>query len=265
MSLAVISGSGDLPVRLVKETGAIWVKLNNVHTDIGSEPNITAQFERLGDLFSDLAEAGVQEICFAGAMGRPKLDPSLFDATTLELMPRLVPLLQSGDDALLRGIIEVFEEKGFSVCAPHEFLAGLLVEPGVMTRAHPEPRDEQDAQKGKEILQTLSVHDIGQGCVVSSGQVLGIEALYGTDAMLDGIAQLRQSRQPNMNGVFVKRAKDGQDLRVDLPTIGPETIDKVISADLSAICLQAAYVQVLDRKEVLERANAAGLVIWATD
>ena len=265
MSLAVIAGSGGLPARLVKETGAIWVKLNNVHTDIGSEPQISAQFERLGDLFLNLREAGIKKICFAGAMGRPKLDPSLFDTTTLDLMPRLVPLLQSGDDALLRGVIEVFEEKGFSVCAPHDFLPDLLVEPGVITRARPEPRDEQDAIKGAEILQTLSAHDIGQGCVVCSGQVLGIEALYGTDAMLDGIAQLRSSRQPNINGVFVKRAKEGQDLRVDLPTIGPETIDKSIKADLSAICLQAGNVQVLDLKEVLERANAAGLVIWATD
>lgn len=265
MSLAVIAGSGELPVRLVDETDAIWVKLNNVHTDIHSEPEITAQFERLGDLFSNLKAAGVQQICFAGAMGRPKLDPSLFDAATLKLMPRLVPLLQSGDDALLRGVIEIFEENGFSVRAPHDLLPGLLVEIGVLTRAHPDARDKQDALKGREILQTLSAHDIGQGCVVCSGQVLGIEALYGTDAMLDSIAQLRQSRQPSVNGVFVKRAKDGQDLRIDLPTIGPDTVDKAVKADLSAICLQAGYVQILDRKEVLDRADAAGLVIWATD
>jgi UDP-2,3-diacylglucosamine hydrolase len=104
---------------------------------------------------------------------------------------------------------------------------------------------------------------VGQGCVVAAALCLGVEAIYGTDALLADVASHRPLRHPSKGGVFVKCAKAGQDLRVDLPTIGPDTIDRCVAAGLSGICLQAGHVIVLDRAEVVARADAAGLALWA--
>lgn len=264
MSLAVIAGGGALPKLLLEATDARCVTLQGVSQQAVQYSDIEARFEQLGALFSSLRDAGVTEVCFAGAMGRPALDPSLFDAETLALLPRLIPLLSQGDDALLSGVIAVFEEEGFTVRAPHSFLPDLLVAEGVLTKAQPDADMIADAARGVAVLRALSPLDVAQGCVVGAGQVLGIETLYGTDAMLSGVAGLRETRQPSTGGVFVKRTKDGQDLRVDLPTIGPDTVKAALGARLTGINLQADHVQILDRAEVLRRADEAGLVIWAS-
>lgn len=264
MRLAVIIGDGLLPKLVLDATDARAVTLHGICQQAVQYSDIEARFEQLGGLFSSLRAAEVTDVCFAGAMGRPALDPSLFDAETLALLPRLMPLLGQGDDALLRGVIAVFEEAGFVVRAPHEVVPGLLVQNGVLTQTQPSAQDIEDAARGQAVLEALSPLDVGQGCVTCAGQVLGIEALYGTDALLAGVAGLRSSRQPSTGGVFIKRAKDGQDLRVDLPTIGPDTVEAVLAAGLSGMHLQADRVQILDRETVMARADAAGLVIWAS-
>lgn len=264
MRLAVIVGDGLLPKLVLDATKARAVTLHGVSQQAVQYSDIEARFEQLGGLFSSLRAAQVTDVCFAGAMGRPALDPGLFDAETLALLPRLMPLLGQGDDALLRGVIAVFEEAGFVVCAPHEVVPDLLAEVGVLTQTQPTAQDIEDAARGQAVLEALSPLDVGQGCVTCAGQVLGIEALYGTDALLTGVAGLRSSRQPSTGGVFIKRAKNGQDLRVDLPTIGPDTVEAVLAAGLSGMHLQAGRVQILDRDTVLTRADAAGLVIWAS-
>ncbi len=264
MSLAVIAGGGVLPKLLLEATQARSVTLEGVSQDAVQYSDIEARFERLGGLFSSLRQAGVTQVCFAGAMGRPALDQSLFDTETLALLPRLIPLLAQGDDALLSGVISVFEEAGFTVRAPHEFLPDLLAGEGVLTTHAPDHNMIADAARGIAVLDAMSALDIGQGCVTCANQVLGFETLYGTDAMLESVAARRDTRHPSTGGVFVKRAKDGQDLRVDLPTIGPGTVAAAVAARLAGIHVQAGKVQILDRQEVFRRANAAGLVIWAS-
>ncbi len=264
MTIAVIAGSGALPGLVLDHSDALLVGLDGVAQDTGRELDISARFEQLGGLFESLTSRGVTEVVFAGAMGRPALDQTKFDMETLQMLPRLLPLLNQGDDALLTGIIAEFEAKGFAVRGPHEFVPDLLVGEGVLTASEPSADDLADAARGKAVLTALGALDVGQGCISCAGQVLGVETLYGTDAMLSDVAARRGERLPSVNGVFVKRAKDGQDLRVDLPTIGPDTVAAAVAADLSGICLQAGHVQVLDRDAVVQAADQAGLVIWAS-
>lgn len=263
MSIAVIAGGGQLPSLVLENSAAQLVAMEGVAVDVRRKPDFVAQFERLGALFERLTSSGVTEIVFAGAMGRPALDPSRFDPVTAQMLPRLLPLLQQGDDALLSGIIREFEAVGFDVRAAHELVPDLLVADGVLGQHRPTDADKADALRGIAVLNGLGDLDVGQGCISCAGQVLGIEALYGTDALLQDVASRRNQRQPQTGGVFVKRAKPGQDLRIDLPTIGPDTIQAVRSAKLSGICLQAGHVQVLDKATVLRDADAAGLAIWA--
>ncbi len=262
MARAIIAGSGSLPGLLHAAGPALIVGLEGVPRDLPGVPDIVARFERLGALFSDLRAAGVDELCFAGGMARPALDPTAFDSETVALMPRLLPVLSQGDDALLRAVIGVFEEQGFTVRGAHEIRPDLVVSAGPIVGT-PEPRDLADAARGSALLEALGPLDVGQACVVCAGQVLGIEALYGTDVLLSQVREARALRQPVVNGVLVKRAKPGQDLRVDMPVIGPDTVDAAVDADLSGICLQAGRVMILDRDETVRRSDAAGLVLWA--
>ncbi|MFN3954561.1 MAG: LpxI family protein [Pararhodobacter sp.] len=262
--LALIAGAGELPAELTAalETPPLVCALEGV-APAGLAVERAFRIERLAPFMRQLADEGIAGVVFAGAMQRPKLDPALFDRETAALVPRMMAMMQGGDDALLRGVIALFEEydlpvQGLAVLAP-QLLAGT----GVLGARPPCDAEAADAARGLAILEALAPVDVGQGCVVCAGQCLGIEALYGTDALLTDVARNRPLRAPAQGGVFVKRAKRGQDLRVDLPTIGPDTIAAAAMAGLSGICLQAGHVVVLRRAEVLACAEAAGLALWA--
>ena len=106
--------------------------------------------------------------------------------------------------------------------------------------------------------------DIGQGCVVVAGQALAIEALGGTDWMLDSLAGNRRPAGPS-GGILYKAPKPGQDRRADLPVIGPQTMAGVKAAGLSGIVIEEGGVIVLDQAATIGAADAAGLFLWVRD
>jgi len=258
--LAVIAGAGALPGLILAQCPGLLVRIDGAGCETEFADALEARFEQLGALFSALKSRSVTEVCFAGAMARPALDPSAFDQETLALMPRVLQVLKGGDDALLRLIIEIFEEQGFSVRGAHDLLPGLVAEPGPLVGV---PGDllRHDAARAAEILAALSDQDVGQGCVVANGLCLGIETVQGTDAMLRFVAETRGGH--GEGGVFVKRPKVNQDLRIDMPAIGTDTVAAAASAGLNGISVAAGSVLLLDRSAIVEAAGAAGLVLWA--
>ncbi len=262
--LALIAGAGDLPAELVAHLPEPpLVCAVEGYPPAGLQPDLAFRIERLVPLFRELTAAGVREVLFAGAVHRPKFDPALFDPDTAALLPHLLPALQQGDDALLRAVIAVFEDHGLAVRGLADCAPGLLAAPGVLGTTAPDPAHEADAARGVEILRTIAPLDLGQGCVVAKGLCLSVESLFGTDAMLSHVAACRDLREPRRGGVLVKRAKPGQELRIDLPTIGPDTIEAAQAARLSGICLQAGHVVILHRDKVCAAADAAGIALWA--
>ena len=258
--LAVIAGAGALPGLILDENPGLLVRFAGAGCDIQASDILEARFEQLGVLFKALKTEGVTEVCFAGAMSRPALDPSAFDPETFALMPRVLPVLKGGDDALLRLVAEIFEEQGFTVRGAHELAPGLVASSGSLI-GEPDAGQLQDAVRAAAILDALSGQDVGQGCVVASGLCLGIETLQGTDAMLRFVAETRSGHGDG--GIFVKRPKSGQDLRIDMPVIGPDTIAAVAAAGLTGLCVAAGSVLLLDRPAILAAAEAADLVLWA--
>lgn len=266
--LALIAGAGGLPAELAGELAAELEAAPLVCALDGFAPEGLAverafRIERLAPFMRQLADDGVTAVVFAGAMQRPRLDPALFDRETAALVPRMMGMMQGGDDALLRGVIALFEEYDLPVRGLAELAPRLLAPEGVLGERDPTAAESADAERGVAILEALAPVDVGQGCVVCAGQCLGIEALYGTDALLADVARNRPLRQPPSGGVFVKRAKRGQDLRIDLPTIGPDTIAAATTAGLTGLCLQAGQVVILQRETVLAQAAGAGLTLWA--
>jgi DUF1009 family protein len=253
---AIIAGAGILPDLLLARDPAHVVAFKGVDVQATGAARIDARFERLGALFDDLSAAGVTEVCFAGAMSRPPLDPTALDDVTKALMPRLMQAMAKGDDALLRDIAAVFEENGVAVISAHALRPDLVAEAGCL-EGGPLPR--ADVARARAVLEALGPLDVGQAAVAGRGQVLGIETLQGTDAMLDFVART----SAGSGGVLVKRPKPGQDLRFDMPAIGPDTVRKAAAAGLAGIEIAAGRVLMLDPDAVRAACAQTGLALWA--
>lgn len=258
MDRAIIAGAGALPGLVLQAGPAHIVRLAGVASDPLEAPDMPARFERLGMLFADLRAAGVRDLVFAGALSRPVLDPGQMDAQTMALLPRLAKAMGQGDDALLRDIAAIFAEQGFRILGALDLRPDLAAEPGPICGAPGDPQ-RRDAARARAVLAALGAHDVGQAAVAAKGQMIGIETLQGTDAMLRFVGVTR----PGSGGVLVKRPKPGQDLRMDTPAIGPDTVMKAAEAGLSGIEIAAGSVLILDRAATEAACEAAGLALWA--
>ncbi|WP_226781066.1 LpxI family protein [Oceaniglobus trochenteri] len=274
MSLCLIAGQGRLPVLLAEmlaEGGAplLLAQLEGSPWDGPARDDVlTFRLETLGSLIETLVARGVTRACFAGAIRRPVVDPARIDAATLPLVPRLMAALGQGDDGALRVVLDLFQEAGIAIVAAHDLLPGLLADEGVLTRATPGDLVRGDASRAAGIVAAMGQADVGQGCVVLRGQALAIEAQAGTDWMLRSLALMAQDAgtlpapPPTRGGILFKAPKPGQDRRIDLPAIGPDTVALAAELGLAGIVVAAGGVLLLDRELMVARANAAGLFLW---
>lgn len=258
--LALIAGRGGLPARIAaaQSTQPLICTLQGFEPD-GLASDILFRLEHLGSLLADLKARGIGEVCMCGAIERPPIDPSELDDATLPLVPTIMKALSSGDDGALRAVIAVFEAQGFTVRAAQDLAPDIIVQAGVLSAAEPDDQMILDAARAEAVLAALSPLDVGQGCVVGKGQVWAIETLGGTNHMLDTLpASCAKAR-----AVLVKKPKLGQDHRVDMPTIGPDTVSAAARAGLAGILIEAGHVILLEPEATQAAADAAGLVLWA--
>ncbi len=263
---ALIAGRGELPAALVAalDTPPLICALDGfVPEDVAVDQ--VFRVERLALFLRWLEDQGVTRVVFAGAVQRPRLDPSLIDPHSAQLLPRLLASFQAGDDATLRAVVGIFEDAGFAVVGVTDIAPALVPGPGLLVGTTTAV-DEKDVARAALIVTALGSVDVGQGAVVQQGLCLAVEALAGTDAMLAGLAHLPTSLRPaavHGKGVFYKAPKPGQDLRIDLPTLGIETIRHAADAGLAGIAWQAGGVICLDLPAMIRAATETGLFLWA--
>lgn len=260
--LALIAGRGGLPAALVQALAdkPLVCALDGFAPD-GVAVDQVFRVERLALFLRLLEDAGVTQVSFAGAVQRPQLDPALFDPQTAQMVPRLLAAMQAGDDATLREVIAIFEEAGFTIAGVEAIAPDLLPQAGVLA-GQITAQDEADAERAAQIVAALGAVDVGQGAVVARGLCLGVETLSGTDAMLAGVAALPAGLRPK-GGLFYKAAKPDQDRRIDLPTLGVQTLHRVAEAGLAGISFQAGSVICLDLAAMQALARETGLFLWA--
>lgn len=274
-AIAIVAGAGALPrliTRSLKASNRDYVIVHFQGVDgldwTADHPKIAARFERPGDLFDAMHHHQVSEVVFAGAMNRPPLEQASFDGTLLRYAPKLLPAMGRGDDAVLSIVVEMFLDAGFDVCRADQVVPDLAAISGVLTSTSPSDQDLRDLSRARKIVQTLGSLDIGQGAVVAQGLCLATEALPGTDAMLAHVAGIDRTRLPRKDGakgVLFKGPKPGQDFRIDLPAIGPATVELVTQAGMAGIGVEAGGTLILERARTIERAEAAGIFIIALD
>ena len=270
-TLGILAGGGALPLVVAAEAMAAGrsvhiLAIDGFFGDTASAPCPVTPvgLGQVGGILDAIKRQNITALVIAGHVDRPEIAKLKLDFGALLALPKLATLMLGGDNHLLTTIIRFFEAKGVAVVGADEIAPGLLAGGGQIGRVRPSSENEADLKRGFEIARALGALDIGQAAVVSKGYTLAVEAAEGTDALLERVANLRRAKNRlngKRHGVLVKRAKPGQDRRVDLPTIGPRTVELAAAANLAGIGVHAGHVLLVERERLVALADAAGLFV----
>ncbi|MDR1360830.1 MAG: UDP-2,3-diacylglucosamine diphosphatase LpxI [Rickettsiales bacterium] len=265
--IAVISGALRLPFLVRDELRARgWevfvVGLKNFY-DPALAPDMVARLGGGGSVAREMKRRGIKLMTLVGALGHPDLSDIRPDLWSLSILASVLKN-QKGYDSMLSALIAGIEKKGFSVVAAQDLCPDLVFAPGVQTRVKPTRDDDKNIARAISVSHTIGDEDIGQSVVVDK-QVLAIEAAEGTARMLERVIEIKGMRQKakGKSGVFAKMTKPRQDLRVDIPAIGLDTVAAVAAAGLRGIVVNAGTCFVIDRAAVVAAADKAGIFIVA--
>lgn len=261
MTLALIAGSGHLPLQIIQsclDTKKPLLVIGFEGQTILEKDSYTEfSLGSIGKILEHLKAHNIKEIVFAGGIRRPAWSELDLDWVGMKWFKTLGFKALKGDDDLLSGILDLLKQEGFKIIKPSDLLEGLMPTTGVLTTTLPSKNDWADIERGLVILNCLSSADVGQAVVVQQGLVLGIEAIEGTKVLIERCSNLKRSS----GGVLVKTAKTQQSQEVDLPTIGPDTIRQIKAAGFAGIALGAGNTQIIDYDKTIKLANEFNLFI----
>jgi DUF1009 family protein len=264
-ALGVIAGGGPLPGRVAAAARAAGRDVFILGLEGFADPAVLApwpheivRFGAASRFLGALRAHGCQDLVMIGPVRRPSFFDLRPDAVGVKMLARIGKAAFAGDDGLLKAVIKVLGEEGFSIIGAHEVMRESLAPPGLLTKAAPDALALSDIQRGAEVLRMLGQADVGQACVVQQGLVLAVEAIEGTDAMLARSGPLRCD---GAGGVLIKLCKPGQERRADLPTIGPDTVRNAVAAGLRGLAFEAQATILVEKDDCLAAADAAGFFV----
>lgn len=271
LPLAVLCGAGAFPLEVAadarsagREPFLIGV-VGSSDPAIEAYPHVWLRIGEVGKLFTALKERAIGEMVIVGAMSRPDFADLRLDWGAVKRAAELAQLFRRGDNGLLIGLAAIIERQGVRIVGAHEIAPRLVASVGPFGARDVSRDDEADIVFGRDLLEALSPFNSGQAVVVGAGRAFAIEAAEGTDAMVARVADLRASgrlRRKGPAGVLVKAPKRGQDLRLDMPAIGAETILGAARAQLRGVAIAAGRVLVVERERCAREADAAGLFVY---
>lgn len=269
-ALGIIAGRGPLPCVLAESASSRGVPLHIVGIrgeaveDIERFPHTWVKWGEIGKMFNALKQNGCGDLVIIGGVNRPDFSTVRLDLGALKTLPFILGLVKGGDDHVLSRVVRFFEEKGYRVHGAGDVAPELLAGEGLLGDKAPSAEDRTDIETAFRVVDALGRLDIGQAAVVADGHVLAVEAAEGTDAMLARCAELRaagRAGRRHPSGVLVKAPKPGQEERIDLPTIGPDTVKGAAAAGLTGIAVAAGRVLMAERAATIAAANARGLFL----
>jgi DUF1009 family protein len=247
--LALICGGGSLPLAVADYVSGRGrpVVLFPLHGAAEGTPveRFSHHWIYIGQVgkFLRLARAaGCRDLVFIGSLVRPSIWQVHPDLVGLSFVTRTLAAFRGGDNHLLSSMGKMMEQEGFRLLGAHEVAPEILVPEGTLGHAQASERDRADIALGFDYLRATGPFDVGQAVVVAGKHVLAVEAAEGTDQLLARVAELRANgrvRAPAGSGVLVKAPKRGQDMRFDMPSIGPLTVEGAARAGLAGIAVVA--------------------------
>lgn len=263
--IAVVAGALDLPFftrDALRNNGwdVFTVGLKNFY-DPRLKPDLVVRLGGCGRGARALRRRGIRKLVFVGALGHPNLSdlwPDLWTLTALVSIKKH----QRGYDSMGVALNKVLEKRGFEIVAAQDLAPELtFATPGVQTRTKPTAADKKNINRAIEVSHTIGAADIGASVVVDK-QVIAVEAAEGTARMLARVVEMRKNHKKS-SGVFAKMTKPGQDLRIDIPAIGVDTVNAVAAAHLRGIVVNAKTCFVVDKPAVIQAANKHKIFIVA--
>lgn len=255
-NICIIGGYDEISVSFFneikkKEKKSIFINFNK--KKIENKYLFHLKVYELRKILNILKSNNVTEIIFLGKINRPNLNDFKLDGEIDKFLPDLYSAYKKGDDFLLKSILNIFEKYGYKIKSPLDFGSSYLLDKKELKTYEINP-DKMDIKKGKEILFALSKFDNAQSIVVVDGYILAIEAAEGTDEMLQRVIKIRKQNKTinEKKGVLVKIAKKNQSRLVDLPVLGPKTIDFVAKANLASIAINPSLTLILNKKIFLK-------------
>ena len=269
--LAVVCGGGSLPIEIARAAQRQGRRVALLALRGSADPAAVAAFPhhwvglgQFGRACRHAKAEGCRDIVMIGSVVRPHVRDLRFDFFTLRMLPRILRMFRNGDDHLLSNVAKLFEEQGFRVLGAHEVAPEILMPHGALGSRQPSEIDRLDIQRGLALLHATGPFDVGQAAVISDNRVLAIEAADGTDLMLERLAELRGKgsiRARQGGGVLVKAPKPMQDRRIDLPSVGPRTVEGVARAGLAGIAVVAGSTIVAEPDRIAAVADNAGVFV----
>jgi DUF1009 family protein len=269
--LAIVCGGGAIPIAVAETVKRSGRRVVLFPVRGWADPEAVEKYPhhwiavvQAGKFMKHARAEGCRDVVLLGAAVRPPFWSLRLDWTTLRLLPAIYRSYRGGDDHLLSGIARMFHAHGFRIVGVHEVAPEILIPSGKIGQLEPLPRDLSDIARGLGLLRAIGPFDVGQAVVVANNQVLMVEGIDGTDNMLARIAELRaRGRIPTGKGVgvLVKAPKPAQDRRLDMPAIGPKTVEAAARAGLAGVAVVAGSTIIAEPAEVARAADAAGLFV----
>jgi DUF1009 family protein len=264
--LAIIAGGGSLPLTIADAAAARGREVHIVGIRAISRFSHTwLKWGEVGKLFATLEGQDCRDLVIIGAVTRPDLANIRFDFGAVKSLPFLLSLGMGGDDHVLSSVVRFLEGKGYRVHGAGDVAPELLASEGALGTRMPSAEDVADIEVAFRVVAALGRLDVGQSAVVVKGRVLAVEAAEGTDAMLARCAELRRTgsnHRRTLAGVLAKAPKPGQEERVDMPTIGPDTVIKAAEAGLAGIAVAVGKVLIADRAATIEAADKHKMFLY---
>lgn len=262
--VGIIAGGGHLPTQIAKACQdqnipyfIIGLKGFVDEAWLSGHPHKIIRIGFVGKIFKKLKSNQVERVVLAGHIHRPSWTEIIPDFKGAMLLKKLKNQPR-GDNALLAFLAQEIQNEGFAVIGTQDIDKSGLTPHGTHTTAQPSSENWDDIKYGVKMARQLGQADIGQAIVIQDGLVLGIEAIEGTSALIERCgAYKRETRAP----VLIKTKKPQQDDRLDLPTIGLNTIEMAIEAGFSGVAVEADQTHFLERDAAIDMANQHGVFI----
>ena len=260
--IGLIAGNGRFPIIFADNARRLGYHVSAVAHEGETEPELAGHVDRihwikigqLNKLIKAFKEDGVHQAVMLGGIKKTHVFTTLRpDFRTLAMATRLALWK---DDDILRELAKELEREGIAICESTFGLEGILVEEGTLTARAPSEKEWEDIRYGWEVAHDIGRLDIGQCVVIKDRVVVAVEAVEGTDEAIKRGGDLAKE-----GAVVVKRSKPQQDLRFDLPAVGPRTIEVMASVKASVLAIEAGRTILLDREIMLEKAQAVRIAI----